>query len=310
MRFKKEYKKLFLDPLSSEKFAHAPGEKVEIVLSPALYWVKKVKLPIKGVREAKKLLPSIFEESLPEGIYSYFTYKSGEDFYIFAYEERKILELLHKVGVAFGEIASVSFAQSLSAFLETPKQLNEKQALWLKDDLVVLVPLSWVDASETVDISGIKISSNTIKLQQFGHIVDKSSLTKVGVALASLAVIVAAEIFIASAKKEEIVALKEEIFSNYKLQSTLMQNRSALEKYNKINKEQKNLRTSMAAFLSLKLAKEQKITQISSKNRILFVTISKTSQQNLSSIKTQLSEKGILFIESLKNDNLTLEVAL
>lgn len=308
-RFKKERKRLFLDPFSQEKFTHTSGEKIEIILSPALYWVKKVKLPLKNAREVKKLLPSIFEDQLLEGNYSYHTYKSGEEFFIFAYDERKIFEVLHKEGIAFSEIASVHFAQSLSAFVESAKSVNEKQALLLKDDLVILVPLAWVE-SLPLQIEGIKLSNNTIKLQQFGHIVDKSSLFKIGVALVFMALIVMAELFITSMKKEEVIAAKEEIFSQYKLQSTMMQNRSSLEKYAKINAEQKKLRIIMAAFLSLKLEGEQKITQMSFKNKHLQVSIKNVTQQAMLKIKEQLRKKEITFKETLVKENLKLEIAL
>ena len=309
-RFKKEHKRLFLDPSSNEKFEHSTGEKVEVVLSPALYWVKKLKLPVKNAREAKKLLPSIFEDLLPLGHYAYHAYKSGDEFLLFAYEERKILELLQKVGVAFAEIAGVHFAQSLSAFVETPKSINEKQALLLKDDVVILVPLVWVETHSALKIEKIKLSSNSIKLQQFGHLVDNSSLVKIGIVLAFLALLLSMEIFIASAKKEQVSLAKEEIFSHYKLQSTLMQNRSSLEKYTKINAEQKKLRVYIGAFLSLKLEQGQKITNMSYKNKKFSCSINKATPKSVAAIKKQLSVKGIVAQETLSKENLKLEVVL
>ncbi|MDQ7066925.1 MAG: hypothetical protein Q9M40_02365 [Sulfurimonas sp.] len=69
-------------------------EKVSIILSPSLYWVQKLSLRVKYVREVKKLLPSIFEDMLPAGQYSYSAYKRGDDFFIFAYEDKAILKLL------------------------------------------------------------------------------------------------------------------------------------------------------------------------------------------------------------------------
>ena len=309
-RFKKERKRLFLDPMSKEKFEHSPAEMVEVILSPSLYWVKKMKLPIKNAREAKKLLPSIFEDMLPEGSYSYHAYKSGEEFFLFAYEEKKIFESLHKKGVVYAQIASVHFAQSLSSFLETPKSINEKQVLLLQEELVLLAPLAWVEQSEPLSIEGIKLSNNTIKLQQFGHIVDSSSLYKIGIALAFLALIVSAEIFIAMAKKEEISSLKEDVFARYKLQSTLMQNRSSLEKYTKINAEQKKLRTTIATFLSLKLLKEQKLLRLEYKNKNLYVTISNVTQQDMASIKKELQKKALIFSENLSKSNLKIEVKI
>ena len=85
MKFNTQLKTLFLDPHS--EIEHT-DEKVNIILSPALYWVKRQTLPVKYIRDAMKLLPSIFEESVPEGHYSYSAYKDGDTFVLFAYDDK------------------------------------------------------------------------------------------------------------------------------------------------------------------------------------------------------------------------------
>jgi hypothetical protein len=89
MKFRRDTTTLFLDPASKEQLIYDTSKKVNIILSPSLYWVKKMSLPVTNVREVKKLLPSIFEDSLPVGHYSYTAYKHGEDFMLFAYEDKK-----------------------------------------------------------------------------------------------------------------------------------------------------------------------------------------------------------------------------
>ena len=97
MKFNTKLKTIFLDPNSDKSVinnydndsilvtddASKKREKVNVILSPSLYWVKKLSLPVKYVREVKKLLPSIFEDTLPKGNYNYTAYKSGEDFFGF-----------------------------------------------------------------------------------------------------------------------------------------------------------------------------------------------------------------------------------
>lgn len=309
-RFKKEHKRLFLDPFCTHKPEIASTQMLELVLSPALYWVKKAKLPVKSVREVKKLLPSLFEDLLPAGNYSYHAYKSGDEFLLFAYEEQPIFELLGLYGVAFTQIASVHFAQSLSAFLEQPKRINEKQALLLKDELVIISPLAWVHAEETLEMEGLKLPANTIRLQQYGHIVSTASINKIAAVLVLLGLIVVVEIFVALAKREEIVSKKEELFAHYKLKATMMQNRSLLESYLKINKEQKLLRETMGAFLALKLQGASKISRMEYKNRVLRVILSDGSEALLGSLRMQLEKKGVAFTHKLSKTNLTLEVKI
>ncbi|MEA2091565.1 MAG: hypothetical protein U9O83_04260 [Campylobacterota bacterium] len=103
---------LFLDPNSESSYSAIKGAKVNIILSPSLYWVKKLSLPVKYLRDAKKLLPSLFEDTLPKGNYSYTAYKSGDEFLIFAYEDKYILETLSKEGISLSNVANVYFAQS------------------------------------------------------------------------------------------------------------------------------------------------------------------------------------------------------
>lgn len=309
-RFKKEHKRLFLDPLCSSKPEIEASQTVALLLSPALYWVKKAKLPVKSVREVKKLLPSLFEDQLPEGNYSYHAYKSGDEFLLFAYEEQRIFELLASYGITFAQITSVHFAQSLSAYLESPKRINEKQALLLKDELVIIAPLAWVDAERPLEIEGIKLPANTIRLQQYGHIVSSGSMNKIAAALILLGLIVGMEIFVAMMKQEEIASKKEELFAHYKLKATMMQNRSMLESYLKTNKEQKILRETMGLFLGLKLLHGSKITQMEYKNRLLHVKFSNPSKELLYSLKAEIEKKGVAFTHKLSKTNLTLEVKI
>ncbi len=73
MQFNRQHKILFLDPNYP---AVCGDEKVDIILSPSLYWIKKISLPLNSLREVRTLLPSIFEDMLPDGIYSYSVYKN------------------------------------------------------------------------------------------------------------------------------------------------------------------------------------------------------------------------------------------
>lgn len=310
MNFKRPTTTLFLEPSANEEFSFDKSEKLNIILSPALYWVKKMPLPVSSVREVKKLLPSIFEDSLPEGHYSYTAYKSGEEFMLFAYEDKKILALLSKVGISLANIASVHFAQSEFKELSHAFCINEKQCMYMKDELLVLAPSAWISNKEKLNIEDIQLSKHTLTLQQFGHIVDNSSLYKMGAILGVLALVLLIEIFITNAKKESIVEAKDALFSKYKLQSTMLQNRSALSKYSKIYKRQTKFRESISYFLTLKLQKSQKIELIEYKNNLLRVTIKGVNSSSKNGIESQLRAKKLKYNASLKDDKLKVEVKI
>ena len=192
-RFKRSTDVVFLDPQSSETIVTQNGKKLEIVLSPKMYWVKKMSLPVSSVREVNKLLPSIFEDSLPAGFYSYYAYKNKEEFILFAYEDKKILSLIASKGISTTDIASIRFAQTEFSDLEGAVNINTKESMYIKDTLLILAPSIWVEDAVDLDLSKIKHSKHTIKLQQFGHIVDKKSLYTVGGVLVSLALILLIE---------------------------------------------------------------------------------------------------------------------
>lgn len=309
-KFKRDITTVFLDPLVEQTFSYKKGEKINIILSPSIYWVKKLKLPVKSVREVKKLLPSIFEDSLPEGNYSYFVYKKEEDFFLFAYDDKKIFELLSKVNIAYGDVASVHFAQSEFSQMSSAFCVNEKQCMYLKDELLILAPSAWIEEKEKLNLENIKLSHHTIQLQQFSHIVDNASLYKIAAILAVLAIILIVEIFIATAKKEQIVEAKEKLFSKYKLQSTTFQNRSSFEKYSKIDARQKKVREYISYFLNMKLQNGQKIIVISYKDNFMKVTINGVQKAKSTAIMQQLKDKKVKFDVSFMEENMRVEMKI
>ena len=70
--FRSKAKAFFVDVNSPSYLLEAP---VNVILSPSMYWVKRVTLPVKYLYEVKSLIPSLFEENLPEGKYSYSAYR-------------------------------------------------------------------------------------------------------------------------------------------------------------------------------------------------------------------------------------------
>jgi len=310
MKFNSSNRRIFLDPSCDTAISVKKGEKVDLILSPSLYWVKKITLPVKNVRDVKKLLPSIFEESLPQGNYSYNAYKSDEEFIVFAYEDKKVLEKIAQCGVSSSQIARVYFAQSEFENIDKALKLSEKSALYVQDKLVLLAPLQWFSSVDALSLDEIKLSKHKINLQQYGHIVDPKSLYKIGGVLAAFVVLLIIELFIANTKLDKISLSKEEVFSKYKLQSTTLQNSASLKKYTKIYSTQMKLREYITLFLKLKLKKDQKITIVSYKNRILSVTVSGVKQATQKRIITMLQQKKADYKTAFHEENLKVEIKL
>jgi len=309
-RFKSSSTILFLDSINTHTLEYDKSKKLSIILSPSLYWVQKLSLPVKYVREVTKLLPSIFEERLPEGDYSYFAYKSGDDFFVFAYEDKKILKLLHDKGINSADIKSLHFAQSEFSDLDTPLEINETQSLYLKDELLVVMPSSWLKETKDMDLNDVILSKHKIKLQQYGHIVKNSSLYKIAIILSALILIVFVEGFITSQKSDSIDEAKNELFSKYKLKPTMFQNKSMLKKYKNIYTKQSKLREYMSYFLSMRLPKTQKITLIDYNNNILNVKISGIKQGGEQIVLNKLNSKKVKFKSSFKGNIFRVEIKI
>jgi len=308
--FKSKHQTIFLDPNFEGSLDLKPKEKVNVILSPSLYWVQKVSLPVKYVRDVKKLLPSLFEDILPEGNYSYSAYKSDDEFYIFAYEDKVILEALTSQGVSTTSIVKVYFAQSELGDISQSKTISPDESLYLKDGLLTMVPSAWTDSSEALDLKDIKLSKHSITLQQFGHIVDNKSLYKIAAIMLVISLLILSEYVITSKKVADISKAKEELFAKHKLKSTMFQNEAMFKKYNFIHKKQMNLRQVTAVVLGLRLNSGEKLSILEVKNGRLNVVFSGVSKGKEKHIKKALKLKGVTFKDSFKSDSWHLEVTL
>ncbi len=307
MKFNKKLPTLFLDPHSEYGIVLS---KVNIVLSPSLYWVKKVSLPVKHERDAKKLLPSLFEDILPEDNYSYYVYKTGEEFLIFAYSDKIIIDTLAQKNISLSNISNIYFAQSEIKEIDSALKINEMQSIYKKDDLLILVPCCWIEEKGTLDLETIEHTKHSITLAQFGHIVDNKSVYKIGAILMILILMLGVELFIASQKVSDITASKEAIFTKYKLKATMFQNKAMLKKYKSVHSSQSNLRDSISKVLSLKLKGEEKISLISLKNKKLIINFLGVKKGSEAHITSALKSKGLILKSSFIKETLKVEASL
>lgn len=306
-KFNTKYKTIFVD-LQTPKLEIE--EKVNVILSPSLYWVKKLPLPIKYLRDVKKLLPSIFEDVLPAGHYNYSAYKSGDEFFVFAYEDKLILDTLMLRGISASNIANVYFAQSEFAELEGAIKVNETQSMYLKDEIVILVPSAFVSESKTFDADSILLSAHTISLAQFGHIVDTKSLYKIAAVFVVLIFLLASEWFVTAQKINEIEELKNALFTQEGAKATMFENNAILKKQKSIYEKQTKLRESVSLLLSVKLAKNETLKELSFKAKSFTADFSALSPATITAIEKDFKASGLTYKTSKQNEAWRLEVSL
>lgn len=306
-KFNKQIDTIFLDKDSKE---FSIKERVNVIISPSLYWVQKVSLPVKYVREVYALLPSLFEDTLPKGVYSYSAYKSGDEFYIFAYDDKLILDTLSHKKINSSQIKNVYFAQSELSFIETPVKIDEIQSLYVKDDILMLIPSVWLKENSDLNLATLTLSKHKITLKQFSHLVnDKSLYTLIAIA-SVLLVLIATEYFITMDKVSKTRTMKEKLFSQHKLKSTMFQNRAMLKKLSNTHATQTNLRIYMGNILKIALKKERYLSLVEVKNKTLKVEFIGVKLGNESRIIKELQSKKVPFNSSVKDELLRLEFKL
>lgn len=307
MKFNTKAKTIFLD--SASEYKEIDG-KLNIVLSPSLYWVKKISLPVKYARDAIKLLPSIFEDILPDGNYSYYAYKLNDDFIVFAYNDKLILDTLADKGISLSSISNIYFAQSEIVDISTAMKINETQSIYIKDDILILVPCCWIEEKGELNLDNIKHSKHNIKLQQFGHIVDTKSLYKVGAILVMMIFLVSAEYFMQTKKINDITLLKDNVFEKYSLKSTTFQNKALLKKYTNIYKTQTKIRQYISNILKVKLDKNQHLATLSIKNKKILVSFSGVKKGSGRRIIDSFKSNGMIIKTKYLKNSLKIEVSI
>lgn len=306
-KFKQKVSTIFLD-INSENFLIS--QKVNVVVSPSLYWVKKVSLPVKNVRNVKPLLESLFEDILPEGNYSYFAYKKEDYFYIFAYEDKVILDTLKEKGVSATQISNVYFAQSELDNIPDAIKIDESQSIYLRDELVILLPSLWNDGEEVLDIRSVSLSKHKVTLNQFGHIVNKKSFYSVVFVFIIFIALVSIELFMVHQKINTTAKLKDELFSKNNLKTTIIQNRSLLKESTQIHDRQVKIRKYVFHILSLRLNKQQKLSLLDVKENKIIVAFSGITKGKEVNILKSFNTEGMKYIAKIQGSTLHMEISL
>lgn len=307
LTFKQQQQTIYLD--AATHVDANPKIKYNIILSPNLYWIKKVSLPLKHARDVKKIAHTLFEESIPENThYSYHVYQKADNFFVFAYNDKEILSLLESKGIVSTNINAIFFAQSELDTVQGTYKVNDTQALQVKDDVVILLPLGWFETLQPLNLTDMVLSGEKIKLQQFNHLIDNNIMIKIIILLLLLIIVLGVELFIYKHQDKRIVQQKEKIFTKYHLKPTMMQNRSILSYYMHIDKKQTKAREIIANFLEARLVKGEKIESIFYEGGLIKVVISHTTKEDVGRIMAPFFKQKIKFTSYMRNNNLVVEV--
>jgi len=117
------------------------SDAVNIMLTPQFYTLKREKLPLKYLYQAKNIATSLFDGFLENAQkYDYLVYKEKDEWIFLAYDLEAISNFLVSKGIKLEQIGKIFFAQQASAYFTAPVLLGEKDALVSLDNTVVIIP--------------------------------------------------------------------------------------------------------------------------------------------------------------------------
>lgn len=303
-KFKTDMQIIFLDP---DVDIEPQKAKTAYILSPALYWVRAFELPLRNQKEALKLLPSLFEEFLPSGDFSYFGYFEDERYIGFAYEEEKIRSFLAQKGVDLADAEAFYFAQSELSEDALPLKLNEDWMLTAIDGIVVKLPLMNEAELKPLDLDSLQLSSKSVKIERYTTVIDKKRLYTLCAIFLLFAFAYALEWYKTNQEVSRVKKRSSELFAKYSLLPTMTQNRSVLKKYEKIDKRQKKLRKIVAVLLKISQLEGGGLQSIHVEKNRIYATFTKLKRQELIQKRLRSFDPQI---KKLKNGKIGVEVAL
>jgi len=289
--FKSKAKAFFIDVDSPACPFEGP---VNIILSPSLYWVKRVKLPVKYLREVRSLIPSLFEDNLPPAKYSYAAYKDDDSFLIFAYNDRELLDIIAQKGILSADINNVYLAQSEFDTIEEPISIGDESVLSLQNGVVVKLPAALAREAGTLDLEGHNFSKHSIHLTRINQIADRKSQVVFATILGILIFMFSAEWLITSAKASAIKEKESRVFAEHKLPATSFQNEAIYAKLNTTYERQILIRDITTTVLGIELAPEEQIQRLALEKNKVIIEIKSASleagAQRLSKLSKEFKE--------------------
>jgi len=285
-----------------------------LILSPQFYWIKRVKLPVKSEYKAKKLAPSVFEGSLPEGETYFYDVKYEKDrdtFIVIAYSKEYIYKSVKEKFSSKAHIKGIYFAQYELEDLETCIAIDEEISLGNVDGLLIQVPSSCVQSEENIKkyLPKVKLSSKKIKIENF---IDNNDIKNYIYYFIFLGLFVLSQVityFAYSYDLSKYNDMRNSLIIKYHLPKTTFQLNSIKKSLQKELKEQKTIKNALLKLDKIVFNSDEKYMNIViTKNSATFHI--KTTKDRAETLLTQFKQRFSVTSANFADDILKLEVNL
>lgn len=212
--------------------------RVDIILTPDFYWIKKVDIPITKERKIKTLAPSIFEDSLPSDNFSYKVLKQNGIFFVIAYNMEDIEKEIEKNNLL---VRNIYFLQKEFENIDGCINIDEFFSLAKIDDIWVKIPKICSDNQKDIDeiLDNLTLSNFKISYTKSGFDFDIDEKVLQNISILILILLIAQSITYFGYKKEiaNIQNEKNQILSRYSLPKTSIQLKSIERRLDRIKKD-------------------------------------------------------------------------
>lgn len=276
-------------------------EKVNIVLSPSFYWFKKEALPVKNSAQAKKILPALFDGSIPEGNYSYTAIKKKDDFWIFAYDDALIARALTDAGIKSTQIKDIYFSQTEVTLFGTALRIDNQYALMSSDDCISMVPLTYTQADKELQeyFQDHVFSKHSLSVSLYqNNVIDEKYLYRLMVlSVACIIIYLGNYIVLSNDLKQE--RIQEYLLGEkYKLPATSFERKSLKSSLESKEKRQLAMREKLKELFILSLQKDEFFKKLDISEKKLSLEIVMKEPKRAEALKQQLQK--IITISSAK----------
>lgn len=307
--FTKRYSSIVLDTTTDIKNID-PKTKFNIIISPSLYWIKKVSLNVKNTKEALKFAPSLFDFLPNDETYNYEVFRQNDTFIFVAYSPKMITQKIKSLSIQKDKIKNIYFAQT--EFLKIPSaiKISQKNAIVEKDGIVFAIPNQLCET--TTQLNGYLFahyfSPYSYRYDHFEeeHIDDKTMITTWVLMFVSLLILLT-NWFIINKEIKILHQEKEEIVKEYEIPENLSKIVAIKKSLLKKEEKQLNIRQKVNYILGLNL-EATGVTEVVTPSSGAF--IAPGTNDLIASLSGGLEDKEYIQELDIKNNELTLKLSM
>jgi len=281
--------------------------KSDIVLSPEFYWAKRVTLNVRFSYEVKKMAPSIFDGVLPGDNFEYKVFKlATHEFVVVAYNIGNIITELKALGIDISLVDKIYTAQSEFIGSEIALKVDEVHAIASNEDIVVYLPLKFLDEAPQLNIVDIlqekKLTSDYIYSKSLQNISINNKDSNLILWLFALVLLI---LFVNVLKIEKyrnrIQKQKETMIKKYDLPKTNFELKSIQGELSKVEEQQSKLKNAMRHISKFKFSKQEFLNSMQYAKSELKLSVKLSSKKREAEFKSYLS-KELKIISTTKSN--------